>query len=278
MMKQRILLLMLCVDCLLSAFGQVPVSRTGKKAFTVKGVSFNMILVKGGTFTMGATSEQENDAYGEEKPTHSVTLYDYYIGETEVTQELWEAVMGSNPSYYIGANKPVESVSWDDCKNFIRKLNALTGQQFRLPTEAEWEYAARGGKKSQHFKYSGSNTLSNVSWYWQNSGNQYLHGTDSDWDPDKIRNNHCKTHSVSTKKANELGIYDMNGNVWEWCEDWFEGYSTTSQTSPKGPSRGTYHVIRGGGWSDIARYCRISFRSCLPPDAYGDGLGLRLAL
>ena len=228
------------------------------KTITVNGVSFKMIAVKGGTFTMGATSEQGSGADSDEKPTHSVTLSDYYIGETEVTQALWEAVMGSNPSSWEGSNLPVESVSWEDCQEFISKLNSLTGENFSLPTEAEWEYAARGGNKSQGYKYSGSNVINRVAWYRDNSGD--------------------KTHPVKQKQANELGIYDMSGNVEEWCSDWLGSYSSSSQTNPSGPSTGTYRVVRGGRWYEFARACRVSNRiTC----TYGDrhnGLGLRLAM
>ena len=226
---------------------------------TVNGVSFTMIAVEGGTFQMGATSEQGSDAYSDEKPVHNVTLSDYYIGETEVTQELWEAVMGNNPSYYSGyPQRPVEYVSWNDCQEFITKLNQLTGKNFRLPTEAEWEYAARGGNKSKGYKYSGSNTIDNVAWYDGNSGS--------------------KTHDVKTKQANELGIYDMSGNVYEWCRDWYGSYSSGSQTNPKGPSAGSYRVIRGGGWYSSAKYCRVSHRNNCSLGSYYYFLGLRLSL
>ena len=228
------------------------------QTFTVNGVSFTMIAVEGGTFQMGATSEQGSDAYDSEKPVHSVTLSDYYIGETEVTQELWTAVMGNNPSYYKGNNKPVEQVSWNDCQEFVKKLNQLTGKNFRLPTEAEWEYAARGGNKSQGYKYSGSNTLGDVAWYYDNSSSQ--------------------THEVKTKQANELGIYDMSGNVWEWCQDWYGSYSSSSQTDPTGPSSGSYRVNRGGGWTGSAKYCRVSDRSSSISDDRHNFLGLRLCL
>ena len=226
--------------------------------FTVNGVSFEMVYVEGGTFDMGATTEQGSDAESDEKPVHSVTLDGYYIGKCEVTQELWEAVMGSNPSYFKGAQNPVESVSWNDCQNFIKKLNSLTGRTFRLPTEAEWEYAARGGNKSRHYKYSGSGNIGYVAWYYKNSGST--------------------THAVGTQTANELGIYDMSGNVCEWCSDWYGGYSAGSQTNPQGPSSGSARVLRGGSWSDYARYCRVSYRYCGDPyDSY-DGGGLRLVL
>ena len=234
------------------------------ETFTVNGVSFTMIAVKGGTFNMGAQSTDpsgtnyDSDAASDEKPVHSVTLSDYYIGETEVTQELWEAVMGSNPSDFKGSQNPVEKVSWHDCKEFITKLNRLTGKNFRLPTEAEWEYAARGGNKSKGYKYSGSNTIGNVAWYWDNSS--------------------YTTHNVKTKSPNELGIYDMSGNVLEWCEDWKGDYSSGSQTNPTGPSTGSYRVGRGGSWYDYARFCRVSFRDYGNPGSGYYSLGLRLCL
>lgn len=228
------------------------------QVFTVEGVSFTMIPVKSGTFMMGATDEQGSEAESDENPAHQVTLSDFYIGETEVTQELWEAVMGSNPSRFKGAKRPVEQVSWDDCQGFIQELNALTGQHFRLPTEAEWEFAARGGNNDIVSKYAGSSAIDRVAWYDGNSGN--------------------KTHDVKTKKANELGLYDMSGNVWEWCNDWKGSYSSSAQTNPTGPSSGSNRVSRGGSWYSNARGCRVSYRnSDCPSFRYAD-LGLRLAL
>ena len=228
------------------------------ETITVKGVSFNMIKVQGGTFTMGATSEQGSDAHSGEKPTHQITLSDYMIGETEVTQELWKAVMGSNPSNFSGTNLPVEKVSWDDCQIFITKLNQLTGKNFRLPTEAEWEYAARGGQKSRGYKYAGSNTLSDVAWYLDNSGS--------------------KTHPVKQKQANELGLYDMSGNVWEWCQDWYDNYGSAAQTNPTGSSSGFYRVNRGGSCYSIASRCRVASRSNLPSGIRDIDIGFRVVL
>ena len=230
------------------------------KTFTANGVSFTMVYVQGGTFTMGATSEQGYDAESDEKPVHSVTLSSYYMGETEVTQGLWEAVMGSNPSYsYTGDSRlPVENVSWEDCQTFISKLNSLTGQQFHLPTEAQWEYAARGGSKSRGYKYSGSSDIGSVAWYTYNSGSG--------------------THNVKTKSPNELGLYDMSGNLWEWCSDWYGSYSSGSQTNPTGASSGSYRVLRGGGWNYDLGDCRVSRRFYDPPSIRGGILGLRLAL
>ena len=234
--------------------GEIPQSTI--ETIVVNGVEFNMVKIEGGTFHMGATSEQ--GGYDEEKTVHSVTISDYYIGETEVTQELWEAVMGSNPSYFTGNNqRPVEYVSWYDCQEFIKKLNQLTGKKFRLPTEAEWEYAARGGKYSRGYRYSGSNNADEVAWY-SNSGS--------------------KTHSVKTKKANELGLYDMSGNVYEWCNDWRGRYQSNSQTNPTGPSEGERRVLRGGSWGSYDRLVRVSNRYYITPDPRYYDCGLRLAL
>ena len=229
------------------------------KTYTANGVSFTMKPVAGGTFTMGATSEQQYPT-SYEKPTHTVTLSDYYIGETEVTQELWAAVMGSNPSWFTGnMQRPVEYVSWDDCQTFIQKLNELTGANFRLPTEAEWEFAARGGRNSRGYQYSGSSNLGDVAWYRDNSSDT--------------------THPVKTKSPNELGIYDMSGNVWEWCQDWFGNYNSSSQTNPTGPGTGPFRVYRGGGWNISAGSCRSASRhNDYTPGGRYDCLGLRLAL
>ena len=224
----------------------------------LKYLTSNMVYVSGGTFTMGATSEQVSDAHDREKPAHSVTVSGFYICKYEVTQALWKAVMGSNPSYWEGDNLPVEQVSWNDCQDFIRKLNALTGKNFRLPTEAEWEFAARGGNNSRGYKYAGSNNIGDVAWYDGNSGS--------------------KTHVVGTKSPNELGIYDMSGNVREWCQDWYGSYSSASQTNPTGTNSGSYRVARGGGWCGYARYCRSSYRYGFASfDFYSNG-GLRLVL
>ena len=229
------------------------------KTFTVGGVSFTMVAVEGGTFTMGATSEQySSDAYNDALPVHSVTLSSYYIGQTEVTQELWQAVMGSNPSKFKGARRPVEQVSWNDCQTFVRKLNSLTGQNFKLPTEAQWEYAARGGRKSRSYKYSGSNDVRDVAW----------HGKDSAGE----------SHPVAIIRANELGIYDMSGNVSEWCNDWYGKYISGSQTNPTGSYSSSCRVYRGGSWFSSPGQCRVSSRLGIKPDSRSDTLGLRLAL
>ena len=225
------------------------------------GISFEMVRVEAGTFAMGATPEMK-DPFNWEKPVHQVTqTNDYYIGKYEVTQALWQAVMGNNPSDFKGDNLPVENVSWNDCQEFLSKLNSITGKTFRLPTEAEWEYAARGGKKRRGYQYSGSSNLSDVAWYWVNSVN-----SDS------------KTHAVGSKQANELGIYDMSGNVLEWCQDWYGFYSSSSQLNPTGATSGSYRVSRGGSWNNGARLCRSSYRDCNSPDYRDDYLGFRLVL
>ena len=238
---------------------QIPVTNSDKISIPVKnGISMDMVRVEAGTFTMGATPEME-DPWGDEKPAHQVTFTnDYYIGKYEVTQALWQAVMGNNPSNFKGDNLPVEKVSWDDCQEFISKLNRITGKTFRLPTEAEWEYAARGGKKSRGYQYCGSNNISDVAWYGDNSGS--------------------KTHAVGSKQANELGIYDMTGNVWEWCQDWCGKYSSSSQVNPTGATSGSIRVFRGGSVSNAARGCCLSCRGGdTPGNRYRD-LGLRLVL
>ena len=229
----------------------------------------NMVKVEGGTFTMGATAEQGSDADNDEKPAHKVTLSDYYIGKYEVTQAEWEAVMGERPTsdgdkwtseYGLGSNYPAYNISWNDCDAFIRKLNELTGMKFKLPTEAQWEYAARGGKSSGGYKYSGGNDIGAVTWYGGNSGNG--------------------THPVGGKQANELGLYDMSGNVYEWCSDWYgkSYYSSSPQTDPTGPSSGSGRVLRGGSWYYYATYCRVANRNSNSVSARSNRYGMRLAL
>ena len=251
------------------------------QTFTVNGVSFKMIAVEGGTFRMGSN---DSGAYDDEKPIHSVTLSDYYIGETEVTQELWEAVMGTTirqqrgvfgadwSLYGEGPSYPMYYVSWYECQDFIKKLNQLTGKTFRLPTEAEWEYAARGGNKSRGYKYSGSNSIGAVAWYDVNAYD--VGSSDSNYG----------THQVGSKSPNELGIYDMSGNLWEWCSDWYSSsyYSSSPSANPTGPhnkeGKYSYRVLRGGSWYSGARRCRVANRDFNSPGRRISDDGFRLAL
>lgn len=258
-MKRIFTTFAICMVCL-GAFAQ-----SQDKIFTVKDVTFTMKYVKGGTYMMGFTSEQIHGV-ANEKPAHKVTVSDFYIGEVEVTQALWVAVMDSAPSYKggwtdefgRGDDYPAYRISWTDALKFIKRLNELTGSTFRLPTEAEWEYAARGGNKSSGYRYSGSNNIDEVSWYDGNSAEM--------------------THPVKLKKPNELGIYDMSGNVWEWCLDWYETYSSEYQKDPKGPSKGTYHIDRGGAWNRNNKYSRVTARCYDDPGLRNKNLGFRLAL
>lgn len=218
----------------------------------------NMVLVGTGTYTMGATIEQKLDEWANETPAHQVTIASFYINKYEVTQEEWQAVMGNNPASFTGLKHPVEQVSWNDSQEFLKKLNSLTGRNFRLPTEAEWEYAARGGNRSNGTKYSGSENLNDVAWYNDNSNGA--------------------THDVGTKQPNELGLYDFCGNVREWCQDRFGSYNSYSQINPKGASSGSNRVYRGGSWDNTARFCRVSNRDFYTQDYKSDNLGLRLVL
>jgi len=226
----------------------------------VAAIASNMVRVSGGTFTMGCTSEQGGDCYDDESPAHQVTLSDYDIGRYEVTQAEWRAVMGSDPEEleFKGCDRcPVEQVSWNDIQEFLGKLNGMTNGGYRLPTEAEWEYAARGGSSSRGYKYAGGNDLNRVVWYDNNSDS--------------------KTHPVGQKQANELGLYDTSGNVWEWCSDWYGAYASGVQANPKGPIQGTRRANRGGGWGGNMRNCRVSIRSGNDPAIRLYALGFRLA-
>ncbi len=217
---------------------QFAMSQNGEvREFTANGVKFEMVCVDGGTFDMGEPGK-----------TESTTVGSFLIGKTEVTQDLWKAVMGKNPSSLSGRGKglPVESVSWNDCKAFIEKLNQLTGQKFRLPTEDEWEYAARGGSKSGNFKFSGGDVIGKVGWYSKNS--------------------ESRAHPVATKAPNELGIYDMSGNLWEWCADAYEGVESLQ------------YVIRGGCFTDTSQACWVWNRSKNAPTAQNGICGVRLAM
>lgn len=239
--------------------------------YSVNGVSFKMILVEGGTYTMGSPEEGDqllqvgsivfiiNEKDREDRPSHNVTVSSFYIGQTEVTQELWEAVMGKNPSFSKGAKRPVDQVSWNDCQKFIKKLNNLTGKNFRLPTEEEWEYAARGGKKSQNYQYAGSNNADDVAWHQFNCN--FNDESSSDFG----------THPVATKLANELGIFDMSGNVSEWCQNKWYKYNG-------GKCNSSYRTYRGGNFGVIDKGCRVWDRPNQSTRYRTSGVGLRLAL
>ncbi len=273
-------------------YGEEPEPQPGEgQTVTVKGVIFQMIAVQGGTFQMGS-----NSGDGDEKPVHEVRLNNFSIGQTEVTQELWEAVMGTNPSRFKGNSLPVECVSWNDCQTFIQKLNQLTGKQFRLPTEAEWEFAARGGTTTslyngQDIIISGKNNSPNLdplAWYGGNCGRNYTtsegcdvsNGYDiSGWSERQYPDTKGGTHPVGKKEPNAFGLYDMLGNVWEWCQDWYgsDYYSSSVVNNPTGPTSGSYRVYRGGSWFGNATYCRVSHRSGITPTNTFSYLGFRLA-
>ena len=224
----------------------------------IKGTTFYMIKVQGGPFYMGASKEQGEDAWPEEIPQHEVILDDYYIGETPVTQELWNAVMSSNPSRFVSEKNPVENVSWKDCQKFIKRLNELTGKKFSLPTEAQWEYAARGGNKSEGYKYSGGNILFNVGW--------------------SVASRIRSTQVVKAKEPNELGVYDMSGNVWEWCLDSYYEYNRKKAINPIGASATNSHIRRGGCWAISARHCRVTCRDYQSENHRSSQQGFRLVL
>lgn len=225
---------------------------------TTKGVTFTLLKVKGGDFQMGATKEQ-GKGKTDEFPIHKVTLSDYYIGETEVTNELWSAIMGSNPTTQFAlAKQPVNNVNWYDCQKFVNRLSSLTGLPFSLPTEAQWEYAARGGNKSKGYVYSGNDNIKKVGWYKGNSKYQIK--------------------EVKQLQPNELGLYDMSGNVFEWCSDWYGLYKSNSDNDPKGPSSGTNKVNRGGGAGDKEAFARVACRANDNPNYKSQALGLRLVI
>lgn len=246
------------------------------KIITVNDVNIKMIRIHKGVFTMGA-EKADKEALLDEKPAHRVLIDDYYIAETVVTQELWETVIGHNPSFFKGKSNPVEQISWYDAKEFIKILNKITGQSFRLPTEAEWEYAARGGNKSMGFRFSGSDVLDEVAWYWRNSGDfRYMSNEKFDWDI--VQANNGRTHPVMQKKANELGLYDMSGNVLEWCEDYESSYAKDPRENPMCYSPSGFRVCRGGRWGGYERGCFVYARYYKDPDCHDNSIGLRLAL
>ena len=267
--------ILLCAPCLFATTPSDDAESQGQQTqpanftVTVGDVTFKMIWVEGGSYWMGSPDGVGDD----DEHQHKVTLDGYWIAETEVTQGLWRAVMngkdeGWTTEYGKGSNYPAYYVSYSEAIDFCNKLNELTDNKygFRLPTEAEWEYAARGGNKSNGYTYSGSNNLDNVAWYWNNSNGN--------------NGNTYGTHEVKTKSSNELGIYDMSGNVWEWCSDWYDSnyYENSPAKNPKGPSTGDYRVLRGGGWGYDAEDCRVADRSYDYPGCSGDDIGFRLAV
>jgi len=221
-------------------------------------VEIEMVLVRGGTFMMGCSGRNAGNCEKDEKPAHRVTVGDFYIGKYEVTQRQWTQVMGSNPSHFKGDDLPVGKVSWFDVQQFIERLNSATGKKYRLPTEAEWEFAARGGVKSNGFAFSGSNNPNDVARYKNNSGG--------------------KCHAVGGMGSNELGIYDMSGNVWEWVNDWSANYGSYDARDPAGPAGGSNRVLRGGSWPYDPHYCRVSYRNGSAPGNRGADVGFRLAV
>ena len=243
------------INMLMSGSAEIiPAVGPTKIGYLINSVPFNMVMVDGGTFMMGLEGDQEAT------PVHQVTLSDYCIGETEVTQALWQTIMGSNPSYnQSNENLPVENMDWNDCQEFVTKLSRVTGQNFRLPTEAEWEFAARGGNLSNGYLYAGSNNLDEVAWYKDNSGN--------------------KTHEVATKAPNELGLYDMSGNVFEWCQDYYGPYSSEAQIDPTGPANGDFRICRSSAYSryNTNNWFKCGGRAYDSPTTAASDAGLRLA-
>ncbi|MCA9129784.1 MAG: SUMF1/EgtB/PvdO family nonheme iron enzyme [Planctomycetales bacterium] len=241
--------------------------RLGSAAEFTNSVGMKLVLIKAGSFMMGSP-DSDQDAYNFEKPQHRVTLsQDYYLGTTEVTQGQWEAVMGTTPwrgKTYVqeGSNYSATYVSWEDAIEFCKKLSSLEGKSYRLPTEAEWEYACRGGTTTAYSFGADASQLSRYAWFNENA-----------WDQDEKY-----AHPVAQKMANPFGLYDMHGNVYEWCSDWHGEYSSGSVTDPRGPGRGSYRVSRGGSWNFNARYCRSAYRINGSPDYRNDYLGFRVAV
>ena len=249
----------------LSAQTQDPVNRV----FHVNHIPIKLVFVKGGDLQLGCDVNRDDSCKAREIPSHTVTLTDFYIGETEVTQAQWMAVMGrdNNPSYWKGSMLPVERVSWAECQRFVNRLNKHfaselpQGYRFALPSEAQWEYAARGGNKSEGTRYSGGNNLNSLAWFYDNSNE--------------------RTHDVRVKTANELGIFDMSGNVWEWCQDWFdENYYAENHdwNNPINDQEATHYVLRGGSWNYAAPYSRCATRNYGSLHTRYEDCGFRIAL
>ena len=276
--------------CLLVAAMACPVTLsaqtqgTGNRVFHVNQIPLKLVFVKGGDMQMGCSDERDGDCMSQEVPTHTVTLTDFYIGETEITQAQWMAVMGrdNNPSYWKGNTLPVERVSWEECHRFIARLNKYLsaelpeGYRFALPSEAQWEYAARGGHRASPSAtaYAGSDNIDIVAWYWNNSP-QYQTENPVTHEPMLIRH----TSEVRGKQPNELNIYDMTGNVREWCADWYSPLGTAAVTDPEGLSSAGYgRVYRGGSCNDSAQYCRVAHREGLSSSSKSYNIGFRVVI
>jgi len=242
---------------------------SGNRVFTVNHVPLKMVFVKGGDLQLGCNESRDDSCSASETPAHMVQLSDFYIGETEVTQAQWMAVMGrdNNPSYWKGNTLPVERVSWNECQRFVKRLNKFLaselpeGYHFALPSEAQWEFAARGGTKSGATRYAGSNDLMKVSWFYSNSNE--------------------RTHDVRVKAANELGLFDMSGNVWEWCADWYdENFYQVNQdwNNPINTEETSYYVLKGGSWNYAAPYQRCAKRDFGSKHSRYEDCGFRVAL
>ena len=256
-MKNDILSIIFLLSATLCAHAQNESSSPQKLPLVIQNLIEDMVYVEGGTFTMGDNSIKYNNAFKTTDPEHQVTLSPFFICRYEVTQEVWDAVMGNNRSRVQNAKLPVSNVCWDESMTFILKLVVMTGINFRLPTEAEWEFAARGGNKSRQTIYSGSNNIDSVAWYQYNSSE--------------------KPHPVGQKSPNELGLYDMNGNVWEWCFDYYAAYDSAAQTDPKGALNSSTMVARGGDCFMIPEDCRVSSRYGRNPVFCSPSSGFRLA-
>lgn len=250
---------LLCLLFLLFVLAKNVMKQTDNSASFVQlvnDVEFFMVYVEGGSFFMGSISPQAED---DEAPIHKVTVDGFYICSIEVTQKLWYSIMGNNPSEFLGDDLPVENVSWNDVQLFLQRLNSLTGKRYRLPSEAEWEFAARGGIYNNGFLYSGSDNIDEVAWYGYERSDK-------------------KTHRVASKKPNELDLYDMSGNVYEWCQDWYGMYFNAEQSNPHGPNAGIYRVARGSSWNNVKGLCRVSNRGYYSPEKRQKSIGFRLAL
>lgn len=224
----------------------------------LKSIEDKMVKVDGGNFTMGCVIVQDTECYAQEKPRHIVTLNTYYIDKFDITQKEWKAVMGTSPAAKYCADCPVVNVTWFEAQEFINKLNQMSNKNYRLPTEAEWEYAAKGGNKSHGYKYAGGNEARTVAWY-----DSTISKT---------------VHPVGQMAPNELGLFDMSGDVWQWCSDWFNDkyYSTSPSSNPTGPARGTTRCVRGGSWWGPMRDCRVANRDQFPPESKDDDVGFRI--